>query len=175
MANRETTALRIEGRHGPSLRSRDIGLTDDRGFTLIEIIIVIAVIGIIFSVAAPAYQDMQLDAKKSACKSALGGLRDGISGWVLKGALRTGTGTFPAIDSLRTASTVMLHNIPPNPFQSKNSAPDSIVTGVTRGVIVGTRGGWAYKSSTGEIWPNTHTVIGGSGCSGGTDIGENAW
>jgi len=57
----------------------------------------------------------------------------------------------------------MAQAIPPNPYQGSSSAPDSVVTGVTKGTTVGTRGGWAYKPSTGEIWPNTNTV------------GENNW
>jgi prepilin-type N-terminal cleavage/methylation domain-containing protein len=166
---------RIEGAICPLPRFRRSVWTNDRGFTLIEIIIVIAVIGIIFAVAAPAYQDIQLDAKRSACKGALGGLRSGVEGWELKEVLQTGMAVWPPIDSLRTIGVVMLHDMPPNPFQSKNSAPDSIVTGTTRGVTVGTRGGWAYKPSTGELWANTHTVLPGSECSGGADIGENSW
>ena len=50
-----------------------------------------------------------------------------------------------------------------NPYQADANAPDSIVTGVTQGVIVGARGGWAYDASTGVIWPNTNVA------------GENAW
>lgn len=172
---KKTNLLRSREAHRALPRLRVLHWCDGRGFTLIEIIIVIAVIGIIFSVAAPAYQDMQLDAKKSACKGALGGLRSGIEGWELAAALATGAAAWPPIDSLRTAGVVMLHSIPPNPFQSKTNAPDSIVTGVTRGVTVGARGGWAYKPSSGEIWANTNTSLGGSGCSGGTEIGENSW
>jgi len=52
----------------------------------------------------------------------------------------------------------MEQGIPKNPYQLKTNAPDSIVTGVTKGTIVGARGGWAYKASTGEIWPNTNVV-----------------
>ena len=53
--------------------------------------------------------------------------------------------------------------IPKNPYQANANAPDSVVTGVTKGVVVGARGGWAYKASTGEIWLNT------------SGSGENNW
>jgi len=85
---------------------------------------------------------------------------------------------WPPIDTLRFVGRVVINQIPPNPFQKPDAAPDSIVTGVTRGVTVGTRGGWAYKASTGEIWANTNTAIGtGSGCSGTTTtyLNENTW
>ena len=78
MHDRETISARTGGALHPLPHVRASLFRNDHGFTLIEIIIVIAVIGIIFSVAAPAYQDLQLDAKRNACKSALGGLRSGM-------------------------------------------------------------------------------------------------
>jgi MSHA pilin protein MshA len=136
---------------------------DQRGFTLIELVIIIAVLGIIAAVAIPKYVDMISDAKESACKGALGGLRSAISIYYANTALKTGTATWPPMDSIMTVGTVMAQSIPPNPYQTTGNAPDSIVTGVTKGTIVGTRGGWAYKPSTGEVWPNTNSV------------GENDW
>ena len=137
--------------------------SSQRGFTLIELVIIIVVLGIIAAVAVPKYVDMVTEARESACKGALGGMRSGISIYYANSALQTGTAVFPLIDSLRTAGVVMAQNLPPNPYQSATSAPDSVVTGVTKGVVVGSRGGWAYKASTGDLWPNTNTV------------GENSW
>jgi prepilin-type N-terminal cleavage/methylation domain-containing protein len=149
------------------------------GFTLIEIVIVIVVLGILATVAITKYQDIDFEAKESACKAALGGFRGGIGNWYSKQAVAgTAAPSFPPIDSMRRAGAVVINQIPPNPFQQKDRAPDSIVTGVTRGVIVGTRGGWAYKASTGEIWANTNTSIGtGTSCSGTTTtyLDENTW
>lgn len=148
---------------------------DERGFTLIEIVIMIAILGILASVAVPAYKDLTLDAKRSACKGALGGLREAIQNWQAGKALLTGVGSWPAVDSVGTAGVVMANSVPPNPFQQSQNAPDSVVQGVVRGQVYGTRGGWAYNPSTGEIWPNTSTVIGGTGCGGGTNVGESTW
>jgi prepilin-type N-terminal cleavage/methylation domain-containing protein len=135
------------------------------GFTLIELVIVIVVLGLLGGVAIPRYHDIALDAKMNACKGALGGLRSGIAMWgadqVLAGS---GAPTWPPLDSMATHGVVMVPIIPKNPFQLDGNAPDSVVLGVTKGVTVGTRGGWAYKPSTGEIWPNTSTTIPASGC-----------
>ncbi|MEW5702603.1 MAG: prepilin-type N-terminal cleavage/methylation domain-containing protein [Candidatus Zixiibacteriota bacterium] len=131
---------------------------DRAGFTLIELVIIIAVLGILAAVAIPRYVDMVGEAKASSCRGALGGLRSGISIYYANTALTTGTATWPPIASLRTVGTVMAHEIPRNPYQLPTNAPDSIVTGVTKGVIVGTRGGWAYNAATGEVWPNTNVA-----------------
>ncbi len=129
--------------------------SNQRGFTLIELVIIIAVLGIIAAVAIPKYVDMVSEAKESACKGALGGLRSAISIYYAKTALETGTATWPPMDSLTTEGVVMAQTLPPNPYQDDDAAPDSVVTGVTKGTTVGTRGGWAYNDSTGQIWPNT--------------------
>jgi prepilin-type N-terminal cleavage/methylation domain-containing protein len=128
------------------------------GFTLIELVIIIAILGIIAAVAIPKYVDMITEAKHSSCEASLGGLRSGVSIYYANQVLVTGIAAWPEIDSLRTTGVVMANDLPPNPYQSRVNAPDSIVTGVTKGTIVGSRGGWAYKPSTGEIWPNTSTA-----------------
>lgn len=138
-------------------------MQSQEGFTLIELVIIIVVLGILAAVAIPKYQDITAEAKASAAKGALGSMRSGISIYYANAAVKTGTATWPPIDSLRTVNVVMSQSMPANPFQASTNAPDSIVTGVTKGVIVGTRGGWAYKPSTGEIWPNTNSA------------GENNW
>ncbi|MBI5867496.1 MAG: prepilin-type N-terminal cleavage/methylation domain-containing protein [candidate division Zixibacteria bacterium] len=136
---------------------------DRKGFTLIELVIIIVILGIIAAVAIPKYVDMVTEAKVSAAKGALGGLRSAISIYYANTALKTGTATWPPIDSVRTVGVVMAQSLPKNPYQSDSNAPDSVVTGVTKGTTVGARGGWAYKASTGEVWPNTSSV------------GENNW
>ncbi len=146
-----------------------------RGFTLIEIVIIITVLGILGTVAVPTYQNINSEAKISSCKQSLMSMRSAISNWN-SGSIVRGTGNvWPTKDSLTTANVVLAGIVPNNPFQLAANAPDSVVTGVTKGVIVGTRGGWAYKQSTGEIWPNTSSSVPGSGCSGSVAVGENSW
>lgn len=133
-------------------------LANRRGFTLIELVIIIVVLGILAAVAIPKYQDMSAQAKDAACRGALGALRSGITIYYANQAVTTGTAAWPSLVQLSTVGTVMAQAIPKNPYQTNTNAPDSIVTGVTKGTIVGARGGWAYLASTGEIWPNTNAA-----------------
>jgi prepilin-type N-terminal cleavage/methylation domain-containing protein len=138
-------------------------MTDQNGFTLIELVIIIVVLGILAAVAIPKYQDITAQAKEASCRASLGALRSGVTIWYANKAVTTGTAAWPSLVAVQTVDSVMAQSLPRNPYQLTTNAPDSIVTGVTKGTIVGTRGGWAYKASTGEVWPNTNSA------------GENSW
>ncbi len=136
---------------------------NQKGFTLIELVMIIVILGILAAVAIPKYQDLSSEAKEASARSALGALRSGITIYYANQAVTTGSATWPPLADLSTVGTVMAQAIPKNPYQTDANAPDSVVTGVTKGVVVGARGGWAYNAATGEVWPNTSSV------------GENNW
>ncbi len=65
-----------------------------QGFTLIELMIVVAIIGILAAVAIPAYQDYTSRAKVTEPVGLLGGLKMDV------GAYYTDTGLFPTLAEL---------------------------------------------------------------------------
>lgn len=138
---------------------------NQKGFTLIELVIIIVALGIIASVAIPKYKSVVEESRSASCQAALGGMRSGISIYYARQALETGTAVWPPYDSLRTIGVVMEQAIPKNPYCTR--FPDSIVSvgaGVAKGTLRnGSRPGWVYKPSTGEIWANTNLS------------GENEW
>ena len=129
-----------------------------RGFTLVELVIVIVVLGILASVAVPKFFNFSSDAKSAACKGALGGVRSAVANYYAYTATPTGggTATWPTLAQLTTAGTVMEGVIPDNPY-STSATKNAVIAGTTKGTPVtsGTTGGWCYKAATGEFWADT--------------------
>ncbi len=145
------------------------------GFTLIELVIILVIVGVLSGAAMVHYQDIAGQANKGALKSSLGGIRSAISAWQMNNIVKTGSADYPSLLTLSIPGEVLLFSFPKNSYQSDANAPDSIVTGATRGTVVGTRGGWAYNPSTGEIWANTNTDIPPTCKNLAGKLNENTW
>ncbi len=145
------------------------------GFTLIEMIVVIVTLGILSTAVVVHYQDLAGSTKTNALLSSLGAFREGLSCWRMTNIIKTGSDGYPDVVTISTSGEVLAQAIPRNPYQSEDNAPDSIVTGVEKGVIVGTRGGWAYNPTTGEIWANTNSDVGATCQNPEGKLYENTW
>jgi len=66
------------------------------GFTLIELIIVIAVIGIMAAVAVPKFFDVQTSAHTANKQAVSGNLRTGLQNYAAQQLAQTGSRFFPA-------------------------------------------------------------------------------
>lgn len=76
-------------------------IRSQKGFTLIELMIVIAIIGILAAIALPAYQDYTARAQASECLTATAGIRADI------GVFYSEEGTLPTTASSATLDTTI--------------------------------------------------------------------
>ena len=128
-----------------------------KGFTLIELIAVIVVLAILAGVALPKYFDYSAQAKVSACKGALGGVRSGIANFYANASI-SGTAAYPTLAQLTTLGTVMQEPLPENPYNSSATVRDADGTWVAGAPPVNGAQGWAYDETNGKFWANSATV-----------------
>ena len=120
--------------------------SSSRGFTLIEIVIVIAIIGILAALAVPKFQDLSGAAKVSASKAGLGSLRSTLAIRYAASATGGATASYPA--SL-TSADFAGGDVPQNAL-SGNSGVAALTASVTTGNLTGTSGFWFVSSNNGN-------------------------
>ncbi|MBI4211155.1 MAG: prepilin-type N-terminal cleavage/methylation domain-containing protein [Deltaproteobacteria bacterium] len=72
-------------------------IRDSKGFTLIELVLVIAILGILAVTALPKFMDLSTEAKQSSRDGVIGAVRSGIALYRANDMVTNGgTGSYPA-------------------------------------------------------------------------------
>lgn len=113
----------------------------EAGFTLIELVIVIVILGILASVAIPKYEDMREQARVATLKGQVGSIRSALSIQYARTAL-TSAAAFPVLNGTIFADG----SVPKEPVLNSNAVKTT--TGIDNA------GGWQYTQATGLVKAN---------------------
>lgn len=130
-----------------------------KGFTLIELVIVLILIGIIAAVAVPKFMDLQEEAKKNAVKGAVASVRSAINIYYANAAIKNKTTKYPS--DVTILKSIFNGPFPKNPINNL----DTIETTTDDDDLykTNTNYGWRYHTTKGIFWS---AVSGGFGANG---------
>jgi len=124
------------------------------GFTLVELVVVILILGILAAVAAPKLFDTATEARTNGTKQSLTVLRDSIE------LYKAQNGSYPPAATLATALRPFLKG--PFPAVQIGANKNANVAASTQDPLVAPEAGgagWAYNQTTGEIVINEAAYI----------------
>ncbi len=125
-----------------------------RGFTLVELVIVVLVIGILTAVAAPKMMNTATNARTNGTKQSLFVMRDALE------LYRSQNGSYPTTATITASLQTYLSG--PFPIAQVGTNQNAAVANSTQNPITTVEAGafgWAYNQTTGEMRVNDASSI----------------
>ncbi|MEE9166598.1 MAG: type II secretion system protein [Candidatus Neomarinimicrobiota bacterium] len=107
-------------------------LKDQAGFTLIELIMVVIILGILSAVAIPRYMNMVATAEEAAEDAVISQIKAGLETYATEKLITEGRRVWPT-----------------NPFDALETKPDKYETGA--GTDADEDGEWTFNTTTGNV------------------------
>lgn len=108
------------------------------GFTLVELLVVMLVVGILMAVALPNYFSVTADARKSNFCSSLAEVEKALQMYAVRNQ-----GFYPdKVDQTFLQNTLYFSTVPKNPYNNTNMIPSDTLS---------TPGSWKYTVSTDKL------------------------
>jgi general secretion pathway protein G len=120
-----------------------------RGFTLVELVVVVLIMGIIAAVALPKMATSTTTAKLNSAKQSLSTIRTAIE------LYKNDNGAYPnAAPTLPTLLAPYLKGPFPAAPVGANAGDATVVAGTSPATVVSGTNGWAYVIATGDFYLN---------------------
>ena len=119
-------------------------MTKKKGFTLIELMIVVAIIGILAAIAIPKFAELIRKSSEGASKGNLGALRSALS--IYYGDME---GSYPANVSALTIGGKYLSAVPPAKAPNYHADGSAVVL-MSAAATPSDTGGWWFNDTIGD-------------------------